>query len=189
MPVFVSRGVVQISAYVDQVLASWLGEGAVAALTNAQSIYTLPVSLFGMAVSAAELAGDVERAGHRSGNRGCACARRLNAGLRQIAFFIVPSAMAFFALGDVMTAALYQPGKFTHEDSVYVWGILAGSASDCWRRRSAASTLPRTMRCAIRGRRCATRRCASRSPSAWDTCAPCRFRAGSASIRIGARRG
>ena len=54
-PVFVSRGVVQISGYVDQLLASKLGEGAVAGLTNAQSINTLPVSLFGMAVSAAEL--------------------------------------------------------------------------------------------------------------------------------------
>jgi putative peptidoglycan lipid II flippase len=126
-PVFVSRGVVQISAYVDQVIASKLGEGAVAALTNAQSIYTLPVSLFGMAVSAAELPAmssalgtDTEIAGRLR--------QRLNAGLRQIAFFIVPSAMAFFALGDVMAAALYQTGKFTHENSVYVWGIIAGSA-------------------------------------------------------------
>jgi putative peptidoglycan lipid II flippase len=126
-PVFVSRGVVQISAYVDQVIASKLGEGAVAALTNAQSIYTLPVSLFGMAVSAAELPAmsstlgtDVEvQAGLR---------RRLNAGLRQIAFFIVPSAMAFFALGDVVAAGLYQSGRFTPENAVYVWGIIAGSA-------------------------------------------------------------
>ena len=54
-PVFVSRGVVQISAYVDSLLASLLGEGAVAGLTNAQTLNTLPVSLFGMAVSAAEL--------------------------------------------------------------------------------------------------------------------------------------
>jgi putative peptidoglycan lipid II flippase len=54
--------------------------------------------------------------------------RRLDAGLRQIAFFIVPSAMAFFAFGDVITAALYEGGKFTHEHSVYVWGIVAGSA-------------------------------------------------------------
>jgi putative peptidoglycan lipid II flippase len=53
--------------------------------------------------------------------------RRLNAGLRQIAFLIVPSAMAFFAFGDVITAALFQHGKFTHADSVYVWKIIAGS--------------------------------------------------------------
>src|SRR4029077_3269657 len=54
-PVSFSRGVVQISAYVDQALATLLGTGPMAAMTTAQSLYTLPVSLFGMAVSAAEL--------------------------------------------------------------------------------------------------------------------------------------
>ena len=39
--------------------------------------------------------------------------RRLGAGLRQIAFFIVPSAMAFLALGDVVAAALMETGRFT----------------------------------------------------------------------------
>ena len=36
--------------------------------------------------------------------------------------------MAFFTLGDVIAAALYESGKFTHANSVYVWGIIAGSA-------------------------------------------------------------
>ncbi len=36
--------------------------------------------------------------------------------------------MAFLALGDVIAAALLQTGRFTREDSIYVWGILAGSA-------------------------------------------------------------
>jgi putative peptidoglycan lipid II flippase len=126
-PVFVSRGVVQISGYVDQVIASKLGEGAVAALTNAQSIYTLPVSLFGMAVSAAELPAMSSALGTET-EIAAGLRRRLSAGLRQIAFFIVPSAMAFFALGDVVAAALYQSGKFTSENSLYVWGIIAGSA-------------------------------------------------------------
>jgi len=55
--------------------------------------------------------------------------QRLNSGLRQIAFFVVPSAMAFIALGDVVVAALLQTtgGRFTHSDALYVWGILAGS--------------------------------------------------------------
>ena len=118
---------VQISAYVDQVIASKLGEGAVAALTNAQSIYTLPVSLFGMAVSAAELPAMSSALGTEAEVQ-ARLRQRLNAGLRQIAFFIVPSAMAFFALGDVIAAGLYQSGKFTHENAVYVWGIIAGSA-------------------------------------------------------------
>src|ERR1051325_4951249 len=55
LPVFVSRGVVQISAFVDAMLAGLISSQAVAALTYAQSLYTLPVSLFGMSVSAAEL--------------------------------------------------------------------------------------------------------------------------------------
>ena len=53
---------------------------------------------------------------------------RLDAGLRQIAFFVVPSAMAFLALGDVVAGALYQSGAFTRGMTLYVWGILAGSA-------------------------------------------------------------
>ncbi|HEX8150324.1 MAG TPA: murein biosynthesis integral membrane protein MurJ, partial [Pyrinomonadaceae bacterium] len=127
VPVFVSRGVVQISAFVDAWLASWLGTGAVAALGYAQSLYTLPVSLFGISVSAAELPEMSSATGEQSEVaeklRG-----RLSAGLRQIAFFIVPSAVAILALGDVMVGALYQSGKFGRADTVYVWAILAGSA-------------------------------------------------------------
>ena len=90
-------------------------------------LYTLPVSLFGMSVSAAELpamasavGSESERAGYLRG--------RLDGGLRQIAFFVVPSAMAFLALGDVVAGALYQSGAFTRAMTVYVWAILAGSA-------------------------------------------------------------
>lgn len=126
-PVFLSRGVVQISAYVDQVFASLLGTGAVAALTNAQTLYTLPVSLFGMSVSAAELPAMSSALGAES-EIAQQLRQRLNAGLRRIAFFVVPSAMAFLALGGVITAALFETGRFHHGDSNYVWGILAGSS-------------------------------------------------------------
>ena len=126
-PVFFSRGVVQISAFVDALLASLLGTGAVAALTFAQSLYTLPVSLFGMSVSAAELPQMASALGTDEEVK-TQLRRRLDAGLRQISFLIVPSAVGFLLLGDVMAAALYQTGRFTRADSVYVWGILAGSA-------------------------------------------------------------
>jgi putative peptidoglycan lipid II flippase len=127
VPTLLSRGVVQISAYVDALLASLLPTGAVAALAYAQTLYTLPVSLFGMSVSAAELpamssvTGDPAEVAAQLRNR-------LNNGLRQIAFYIVPSAMAFAALGQVLAAALFQSGAFTRGDSFYVWGILAGSS-------------------------------------------------------------
>jgi putative peptidoglycan lipid II flippase len=127
VPVFFSRGVVQVSAYIDALLASLLPTGAVTGLSNAQLLYTLPVSLFGMSVAAAELpamsgAAEIDATGAE------AVRGRLDAGLRQIAFFVVPSAVAFLALGDVIAAALLQTGRFRHEDAVYVWGILAGSA-------------------------------------------------------------
>ena len=60
-----AAGVVQISAYVDTVLASLLPTGAVAGLSYAQVLYTLPVSLFGMSVSAAELPTMAGATGHR----------------------------------------------------------------------------------------------------------------------------
>jgi len=40
---------------------------------------------------------------------------------------VIPSVMAFLVLGDVVAAAIYQSGRFTHDDAIYVWGVLAGS--------------------------------------------------------------
>jgi putative peptidoglycan lipid II flippase len=126
VPAFISRGVVQISAYIDALIASWLPTGAVAVLAYAQVLYTLPVSLFGMAVSAAELpvmssavGTDEEVASYLRG--------RLDGGLERIAFYIVPSAVGFVALGDMMSAILFESGRFTHSDTIWVWQILAGS--------------------------------------------------------------
>jgi putative peptidoglycan lipid II flippase len=127
VPVFVGRGVVQISSYIDTVIASFLPTGAVAAISYAQVIYTLPVSLFGMSVSAAELPAMSGVSGDES-ERAAQLRSRLDGGLRQIAFLVIPSAIAFVALGDVVAGALYQTGAFTRQMTVYVWAILAGSA-------------------------------------------------------------
>jgi putative peptidoglycan lipid II flippase len=126
-PAFVSRGVLQVSAYVDQLLASLLPIGAVAALGYAQTLYLLPVSLFGMAISAAELPAMSSALG-AADEVARQLRERLGAALRRVAFLIVPSAMAFAALGDVVTATIYETGRFAREDVVYVWAMLAASA-------------------------------------------------------------
>jgi putative peptidoglycan lipid II flippase len=126
-PVFVSRGVAQISAFVDTILASFLGTGPVAALAMAQALYMLPVSLFGMSVAAAELPAMSSATGTREAVA-VALRARLEDGLRRIAFFVVPSAAAFLAFGGVIAAALFETGRFSAADSQYVWAILAGSA-------------------------------------------------------------
>ena len=96
-------------------------------LANAQLLYTLPVSLFGMSVSAAELPA-MSRAVGGEADVAAHLRARLAAGLRQVAFFVVPSAVAFAALGDLVAGTILQTGRFRHEDALYVWGILAGSA-------------------------------------------------------------
>ncbi len=126
-PVVISRGVVQVSSYVDGMLASLLPAGSVAALGYAQTISTLPVSLFGMAVSASELP-EMARATGSADEIAAWLQGRLNAGLRRIAFLVVPSSVALLTIGDTIAATLYQSGQFTHDDAVWVWSILGGSS-------------------------------------------------------------
>lgn len=126
VPVVVSRGVVQLSAYIDQVLASYLGAQVVAAMAYAQNLYLLPISLFGMAISAAELP-EMSSALGTPEQVGATVRARLLTGFGRIAFLVVPSLIAFLLLGDVAVAALYQTGKFGAGDTRAVWMILAGS--------------------------------------------------------------
>jgi putative peptidoglycan lipid II flippase len=126
-PAFVARGVSQISAYVDNFLASYLPATAVSSLSFAQTLYLLPVSLFGMSVSAAELPAMSSVLGNAQ-QIAEALRTRIASSTRRITFFVVPCAVAFLALGDVVAATIYEHGLFKHADSIYVWGILAGSA-------------------------------------------------------------
>ena len=127
VPVFFGRGVVQVSAYVDQWLASFLIGGAVSVLSYAQTVALLPISLFGMAIAASELPAmsSATGEGHEIASQ---IRERLDGGLARIAFYIIPSAAAFVLLGDVIAGALYQSGQFTREGTVWVWGVLCGSA-------------------------------------------------------------
>jgi putative peptidoglycan lipid II flippase len=126
VPVFFSRGVLQLSAYIDGLLASLLPVGGVSALANAQTLYTLPVSLFGMSISAAELPAMSSTLGTDE-QVATTLRQRIAASTKRVGFFVVPSAVGFLALGDVIAAGIYQTGKFSHADSIKVWTILAGS--------------------------------------------------------------
>ena len=126
-PVFASRGVVQVSGFVDVWLATHINDvGAVALLSNAQTIYLLPISLFGMSVSAAELPEMSRDTG--SGTEAFERLRgRLNTALPRVAFFVVPSAVGFLVLGGAIVSVLLEGGAFTPDDSMRTWAILGGS--------------------------------------------------------------
>ena len=118
-PVVAGRGVVQLSAYLDLFMASLLASGAVAALFNAQQLYLLPISLFGMSVAAAELP-ELSR----GGAVGDTATHRLDQGLSTMAFYVVASATVFVVAGDLVIGALYRTGRFGREEEILVWVML-----------------------------------------------------------------
>ncbi len=124
-PAFLARGVVQISAFLDAWISSWLPIGAVAALTNAQMLYTLPISLFGMSVAASELPAMAEDAAGGANSAGLV--DRLRAGTARVAFFVVPTAVLFLLLGNQVARLVFQSGAFTGDDALWVWGTLAAA--------------------------------------------------------------
>jgi putative peptidoglycan lipid II flippase len=126
VPVVLSRGVVQLSAYLDALISTLLGTAAASGIAYAQLLSLLPVSLFGMSVAAAELP-QMSSALGTDEEIHAALRTRMARGLRQIAFFVIPSVIAFIAIGNAIVAALYQGGRFTSVDTLYVWYILVGS--------------------------------------------------------------
>ena len=119
-PVVAGRGAVQVGSYLDLWLATFLIDGAIAALGFAQLLYTLPISLFAMSVAAAELpelsrlsSGDFAGSGPRVGRS-----------LRQIAFLTIPTAIGYLAFGLLLVGAIYRTGSFGAGSNALVYAIL-----------------------------------------------------------------
>ena len=124
LPVVAARGMVNLSGWLDTVLAALLATGAVAALGYAQTLYLLPISLFGMSIAASEL----PELSRRRGEGSEAAAARVRTGLGRLAFLIVPSTLAYLALGDLFIAALFERGEFDRADTALVYAVLAAYA-------------------------------------------------------------
>lgn len=123
-PVIVGRGVVQLLGYVDLILASLLAIGAVSALTYGQVLYLLPISLFGMAVAAAELP-ELSRLGRQGRD---AIVQRLHLGMERITFYVAITAAIYVFAGDIVVGALLQRGEFTAADTRLVWFVIGAFA-------------------------------------------------------------
>jgi putative peptidoglycan lipid II flippase len=82
----------------------------------------LPISLFAMSVAAAELP-ELSRA--KPSERG-ATTVRLQQGLARIGALVVPTALGYLVVGDLVTGALFQTGEFVRLDTVAVWIVLGG---------------------------------------------------------------
>ncbi len=121
VPVVSARGVVNLSALAELTMATLLFSGAVAILGYAQILYVLPISLFGLSVAAAELP---ELSRQRSEDVRV-LAGRVSKALERVAYFVVPSALAYFFFGDIVAAALFQRGEFGLEQTMGTYAVLA----------------------------------------------------------------
>jgi len=96
----------------------------VATLGYAQTLYLLPIALFGMSVAASELP-------ELSRGRGRGVAQlgeEVTVGVRRVAYFLIPSALGYITIGNVITAAIYQTGAFGEAEVQVTWAVLAAYA-------------------------------------------------------------
>jgi putative peptidoglycan lipid II flippase len=121
-PVIAGRGVYQISAFVDMQLASIAAAGALASLRYAQTLYLLPISLFGLSVAASELP-ELSRLKLQDAGP---FLRRVNRSMRQMMLMIVPTMIGYLALGFLVVGAFYQRGQFSLNDTWLVYFVLGG---------------------------------------------------------------
>ncbi|HYK09398.1 MAG TPA: murein biosynthesis integral membrane protein MurJ [Gemmatimonadales bacterium] len=123
LPVVVGAGAAQLSGLVDAFLSTLTGHGGTSTLGYAQLVQVLPVSLFGASVNAVALP-DLSREAVIEGADQL-LRTRVAMGFRRIAYFVLPSAVAFMALGTVLAAAIFQTGRFAARDSQLVGLVLA----------------------------------------------------------------
>jgi len=123
-PAILGRGVVQLSAYVDLIVASLLAAGAVAALGYAQVLYLLPVSLFGMSVAAASLPS------LSTIDATAIAARRstIDRAAGRITLLVVPTSLLYLIMGDQVVAVLFEGGAFGPAQTRQVTAVLAAYA-------------------------------------------------------------
>ena len=122
LPVVGARGLDTMSGLVRELtLATFLAQGAVAMLAYAQTLYILPISLFGLAVAAAELP---ELARQRSADVRV-LADRVRSGLSRVQFFVVPAAVGYLVLGREVIRIVFERGRFQADDAMATHAILA----------------------------------------------------------------
>ena len=124
LPVTLGLGLINVNALVDQAFASRLIDPEIAptAIDKAFRVYMLPQGMFSVAI-ATVLFPSLARLASRDDMAGFT--RTVALGLRQIAFLLVPAAVASAVLAEPMIRLLYQRGEFDATQTPVVAGALA----------------------------------------------------------------
>jgi putative peptidoglycan lipid II flippase len=119
LPVTLTIGLINVNFVIDTLFASRLldPELAPASIDKAFRLYMLPQGMFAVAVTAV-LFPTLSRYAARRDDPGFR--RALDAGIRQIAFLLLPAAVVSILLADPIVRLVYQRGEFTAEDTTIV---------------------------------------------------------------------
>ena len=120
VPVVLGRGAYQLSGYLDFWLSTFVAAGALGAIGYAQTLYLLPISLFGMSVAASELP-ELSRISTAELD---SFLQRVAGSVRQIFYLIIPTVVGYLGFGDLVVGAFYQTGQFSLDDTWQVTLVL-----------------------------------------------------------------
>ena len=124
LPVTLTLGLINVNAVIGALFASRLidPELAPAAIDKAFRLYMLPQGMFAVAVTTV-LFPALSRLAARRDHLGFG--RTLDAGMRQIAFLLVPAGAVCIVLAEPIVQLVYQRGAFDPEQTTVVAGALA----------------------------------------------------------------
>ncbi|MGH7557281.1 MAG: murein biosynthesis integral membrane protein MurJ [Gemmatimonadota bacterium] len=133
LPMMLGTGVAQVSSLVDVQIATFLGDASVATLAYAQRVYTLPLSLFGVAIAQVAL----PTLAHEVAERGAledappfeALGDELSRSWQRMAFLVLPSMVGLVAFGRPAVSLLFERGRFDATDTTAVTWVLAAYAA------------------------------------------------------------
>ena len=121
-PILIGSAVGKVSIFVDQTLASTLGEGSISALSYSEKLFQLPLGLFvaGITIPIFPLLSEYVAAKQPEKLKAT-----LHFGMRVIAFVMLPASVGLIVLRTPIIALLFQHGAFTAEATAQTsWALL-----------------------------------------------------------------
>lgn len=115
LPRIAGQAAVQLNTLVAVSLASGIGPDRVAALGFANTVFVLPIGLFGTSIATVAFPALSREAGEDDLRGFLYLLRR---SMRGVLFFVVPASVGLIILREPIVSLLYQRGKFGPEDTV-----------------------------------------------------------------------
>lgn len=111
----------QLHIFIDRYFYNFVEEGGIASLNYAMMIYSLPISIFSMAVSTAVFP---ELSSYFTSKSYDKLESHYNRSLNIIVLIFIPITLIFYFMGNQIIHVLYQRGEFRPEDTYITAGVL-----------------------------------------------------------------